>query len=146
MISSWQCETWPWDSAWTEVFLLLSLARRLLAPHSACRILNFDWVNLVFAALSLTFRLRSWSRFVTCILSSHFLWFMLLWVFLIGFDFRCSCKVFKFSLTSVCYGQIKILVSLAGFLRNACLVRSPRRFCSFLRHCVMFHAQLIVKK
>ena len=28
---------------------------------------------------------------------------MLLWVFLIGFDFRCSCKVFKFSLTSVCW-------------------------------------------
>ena len=42
----------------------------------------------------------------------------------------------QFSLTSVCYGEIKILVSLAGFLRNACLVRSPRRFCSFLRHCL----------
>ena len=61
---------------------------------------------------------------------------MFLWVFLVGFDFRCSCKVFKFSLISVCYGEIKILVSLAGFLRNCCLVRSPRRFCSFLRHCL----------
>ena len=31
---------------------------------------------------------------ITFILSNHFLWFMVLWVFLIGVDLRCSCKVF----------------------------------------------------
>ena len=40
----------------TEVFLLFSPAWRLLTLHSAWSILNFDWVNLVFALVSLIFR------------------------------------------------------------------------------------------
>ena len=52
------CETWPWESAWTVVlFPFFSRAKFTSTTQcKTCGILNFDWVNLVFSALSLIFR------------------------------------------------------------------------------------------
>ena len=72
---------------------------------------------------------------------------MLLWVFLKGFDFRCSCKVFKFSLTSVCYGQKKDF-SFFGWLSPKCLPGAKSSYAAFVvfsdtvyKYDVMCHAQ-----
>ena len=129
---------WPWESAWTVVlFLFLSRAKVTSTTQCmTCSILNLDWVNLLFAAKSLIFRgheaglLHAYWVIISCGLC-------FCQVSLIGFDFRCSCKVFY--ILDLCVLRLNKDFSFFGFLRNDCIwITTCMHASFFVRECDYF--------